>query len=174
MKDLHASIAVDGFFGDSPFRFTTSMRLQQKREGPFEVGEGTRNITLTLDPRGWFVGNLGQVLDPRDPVNRGRIKANIRCSVRMSSEEPAPNDGGPSFRREFEDDDRDNGAKRTTTTRERTADTRSTAVSPRRAVAAITPGTLTTTTTAATRPVGTLLFSCAATAAPLHPTAVLD
>ncbi len=108
MKDLHASIAVDGFFGDSPFRFTTSMRLQQKREGPFEVGEGTRNITLTLDPRGWFVGNLGQVLDPRDPVNRGRIKANIRCSVRMSSEEPAPNDGGPSFRREFEDDDRDN------------------------------------------------------------------
>jgi hypothetical protein len=104
MKDLHASIAVDGFFAGSPFRFTTPMRLQQKQEGPFEVGPGTNSIILTVDPRSWFVGDSGQLLDPTDPRNRGRILANIRCSVRMSSEDE--DDGGQSFRREFDDDDR--------------------------------------------------------------------
>src|SRR5262249_8539010 len=49
MKDLHASIAVDGSFGGSPFRFTTAMRVAQKQEGPFQVGPGTKNIILTLD-----------------------------------------------------------------------------------------------------------------------------
>jgi hypothetical protein len=104
MKDLHASIAVDGFFAGSPFRFTTAMRLKQKQEGTFEVGPGTKNIILTVDPRSWFVGDDGQLLDPTDPRNRGRILANIRCSVRMSSEDA--DHEGRSFRREFDDDDR--------------------------------------------------------------------
>jgi len=105
MQDLHASIAVDGSFEGSSFRFTTSMRVAQKQEGPFVVGDGTKNITLIVDPSGWFVGKDGRVLDPNDPVNRGRIKANIRCSVRMFSKESG-NDGGQSVMREFEDDDR--------------------------------------------------------------------
>jgi hypothetical protein len=105
MKDLHASIAVNGVFGGSPFLFKTAMRVQQRQRGPFEVGDGTKNIVLVVDPHGWFVGEHGQVLDPTDPTNRGTIKANIRCSVRMSSVEKG--DGGRSFRREFEDDDRD-------------------------------------------------------------------
>jgi hypothetical protein len=104
MRDLHASIAVDGSFAGLPFRFTTPMRLKQKQEGPFEVGPGTKNIVLTVDPRSWFVGDGGQLLDPTDPRNRGRILANIRCSVRMSSEDE--DHEGRSFRREFEDDDR--------------------------------------------------------------------
>jgi hypothetical protein len=105
MKDLHASIAADGSFGGSPFRFTTSIHLQQKQEGPFTVGQGTKNITLTVDPSGWFVGGHGQVLDPTDPRNRGRILANVRCSVRMSSE--APDHDGRQLRRDFEDDEND-------------------------------------------------------------------
>ncbi len=104
MKDLHASIAVDGFFGGSPFLFTTKMSVKQKQEGPFQVGPGTKNIVLTLDPRSWFIGRDGQLLDPTDPRNRGRIKKNIKCSVRMSSEEQEKD---RSFRREFEDDDGD-------------------------------------------------------------------
>jgi len=104
MKDLHASIAVDGSFGGSRFRFTTGMRVRQKQEGSFQVGPGTKNITLTLDPKSWFIGRDGELLDPTDPRNRGLIKANIRCSVRMSSEDRENEKG--SVRREFEDDDR--------------------------------------------------------------------
>src|SRR5262249_29554434 len=105
MQSLPASIAADGSFQGSPFRFTTSIRVAQKQQGPFVVGDGTKNVTLVVDPSGWFVGKDGQVLDPNNPVNRGTIKANIRCSIRMFSKE-ARSDGGQSFMREFEDDDR--------------------------------------------------------------------
>lgn len=105
MKDLHASIAASGSFGGSPFQFVTSMRLKQKQEGPFTVGPGTSNIILNVDPRNWFVGSNGQVLDPRDPTNRGRILANIRCSVRVSSGDM--DDEGRRGHRDFEDDDED-------------------------------------------------------------------
>jgi len=103
MKDLHSSIASNGSVSGTPFQFTTSMHMQQKQEGPFTVGAGTSNIVLSVDPSGWFVGEHGQVLDPLDPENRGRILANIRCSVRMSSVE-GMHDGG-SLRRDFEDDE---------------------------------------------------------------------
>lgn len=105
MKDLHASIAVEGLFGDSRFLFKTPMHLQQKQKGPFVVGPGAKSIVLTLDPRSWFIGDRGQPLDPTDPRNRGRILASIRCSVRMSSE--GKDAEGRSFRRDFDDDDGD-------------------------------------------------------------------
>jgi hypothetical protein len=104
MEDLHASIAVNGTFGGNPFQFTTSIRVKQKQQGPFVVGDTTKNIVLVLDPKSWFIGGDGHVLDPNDPTNRGAIKANIRCSVRMSSSE-TPKDGGPAVRRDFDDDD---------------------------------------------------------------------
>ncbi len=104
MQGLHASIAVDGLFGGARFLFKTPMHLQQRQEGPFVVGPGTTSIVLTLDPRSWFIGDQGRVLDPTDPRDRGRILRNIRCSVRMSSQGKDPE--GRSFMREFEDDDR--------------------------------------------------------------------
>jgi hypothetical protein len=103
MKDLHASIAANGRFNDQPFQFTTSIHLKQKQEGPFTVGDGTKSITLNVDPSGWFVGANGQVLDPNDPRNRGQILENIRCSVRMSSDVQQA-DGG-QMKRDFDDDD---------------------------------------------------------------------
>jgi len=102
MKDLHASIAADGTFAGDSFRFTTSIRVKQKQEGPFTVGPGTSSIVLAVDPAAWFVGAHGQLLDPRDLRNRGRILANIRCSIRMSSDTRA--DGG-HVRRDFDDDE---------------------------------------------------------------------
>jgi hypothetical protein len=83
MKALHASIAVDGFLDGKPFRFVTPMHLEQNREGTLQVGPGTANITLVVDPRGWFVGGQGQILDPRDRRDRGDILEAIRCSIRM-------------------------------------------------------------------------------------------
>jgi hypothetical protein len=85
---LHASIAVDGTVagsGGGPFTFTTSMEVDQERNGPFTVGSGTTgtsNVTLDVDPSGWFLAPDGSSLDPRDPANRGQILANIRASIR--------------------------------------------------------------------------------------------
>jgi hypothetical protein len=100
MKLLHASIAANGIFNEAPFQFTTSIHLKQKLEGPFTVGAGTSAIVLNIDPSRWFVGAQGQVLDPNDPRNRGQILANIRCSVRVSSQTGL--DGG---KRDFDDDE---------------------------------------------------------------------
>jgi hypothetical protein len=67
------------------------------------VSDGSNSITLNVDPGVWFVGAHGQVLDPSNPMNRGQILANIRCSVRMSSM-MNQQDGG-QLRRDFDDDD---------------------------------------------------------------------
>lgn len=88
LAKLPASIAVDGTVagtGGGDFTFTTTMELEQERNGTFTVKSGmsgTSNVTLDVDPSGWFVGPGGTSLDPRDPVNRGQILANIRASIR--------------------------------------------------------------------------------------------
>jgi len=88
LAGLHASIAVDGTVsgdGGGPFTFTTPMEVDQERNGTFTVGSGsaaTSNVTLDVDPSGWFLAPDGSSLDPRDPVNRGQILANIRASIR--------------------------------------------------------------------------------------------
>ncbi len=86
MAQLHASIAVDGVVGadgGSAFTFTTPMEVDQSREGTFTVSSGSNNITLNIDPSGWFKAPDGSDLDPRDPSNRGRILANMRHSIRL-------------------------------------------------------------------------------------------
>jgi hypothetical protein len=88
LAGLHASIAVDGTVAGAAggaFTFTTSMEVDQERKGTFTVGSGgaaTSNVTLDVDPSGWFLAPDGSSLDPRDPVNRGQILANIRASIR--------------------------------------------------------------------------------------------
>jgi hypothetical protein len=85
---IPASIAVDGTVAGASggsFTFTTTMELDQERNGTFTVGSGaaaTSNVTMDVDPSGWFVATDGSSLDPRDPANRGQILANIRASIR--------------------------------------------------------------------------------------------
>jgi hypothetical protein len=86
LSGLNTSIAVDGAVAGTnggSFTFTTSMEVDQKRFGPFTVSaSGTSNVTLDVDPSGWFLAPDGSSLDPRDPTNRGQILANIRASIR--------------------------------------------------------------------------------------------
>jgi len=90
---IPASIAVDGTVGGDgggSFTFTTTMEVDQERNGSFTVGSGTMqtsNVTLDVDPSGWFLAPDGSSLDPRDPVNRGQILANIRASIRAFPDE---------------------------------------------------------------------------------------
>ena len=86
LAGMNASIAVDGTVAGTnggAFTFTTSMEVDQKRFGPFTVSaSGTSNVTLDVDPSGWFLAPDGSSLDPRDSTNRGQILANIRTSIR--------------------------------------------------------------------------------------------
>ncbi len=86
MKDLHASIVVDGTIDGTAFEFRTPMHVQEERDGTFQVGSGTSVLTLLVDPSGWFTGDHGQRLDPRAPRDRGEILENIRCSFRVLSD----------------------------------------------------------------------------------------
>ncbi len=90
MQALHASIVADGTIDGSSFEFVTPMQVTQAKPGPIVVGTHTTNLTLDVDPSGWFTSPGGTRLDPRDPEDRGAILANIRCSIRL-----------------FRDDDRD-------------------------------------------------------------------
>jgi hypothetical protein len=99
MKHEHASILVTGTWAGEPFEFKSPMRVAQRHEGLFSFGEGMQNVvTFVVDPATWFVGSQGEVLDPRDPSNRGDILANIRCSLRMFPGSDDPDDGSRAMR----------------------------------------------------------------------------
>jgi len=78
----NASVIVDGTIGGQPFTFTSSLLAEQKKEGSFVVGGSSANITLSVDPRGWF-GTSSAQLDPRVEANRAAIESNIRQSLNI-------------------------------------------------------------------------------------------
>jgi hypothetical protein len=84
------SVVVTGTFHGAPFTFSSALDEEQEREGTFQVGSGSNNVTLSIDPSRWFVDGSGAGLDPSDPSNRSRIEASIKASIDA-----------------FDDDDRD-------------------------------------------------------------------
>lgn len=101
MQALHASIVADGTIDGAAFEFATPMRVAQFKAGPITVGDSskpTKNLTLDVDPRGWFKGENGTRLDPRLETDRGEILENIRCSIRLFEDDDLdgkPDDGDP-------------------------------------------------------------------------------
>jgi hypothetical protein len=88
MADAHASIIAEGTLDGVPFSFATPMAVKQEREGTFTIAEGgTFDVTLDVDPSGWFKSASGGLLNPNDPTARGEILANIRASIRVIHDE---------------------------------------------------------------------------------------
>jgi hypothetical protein len=84
MVDAHASILVDGTRDGAPFTFSLPLEVQQKREGDIVVDPSTgANVTLDVDPSGWFKAADGSRLDPEDPTARGAIIQNVKASIRV-------------------------------------------------------------------------------------------
>ena len=83
------SVIVDGTFDGAAFSFQSTLDVRQKTEAVITVG-GSNNVTISLDPTGWFAAPGGGILDPTTATNRSAIEGNIRASIRS-----------------FEDDDRD-------------------------------------------------------------------
>jgi hypothetical protein len=75
------SFVVTGSYQGAPFTFSSSLDEEQEREGLFQVGTGTHNITLNLDVTRWFTGPGGTVLDPTLATNRSQIESNVKASI---------------------------------------------------------------------------------------------
>ncbi len=86
----NASVIVNGTIAGNDFTFTSSLSAQQKKEGRFVVGGSTANITLSIDPRGWFGSSAAQ-LDPTE-ANRAAIEANIRQSIDIFQDDDGEGD----------------------------------------------------------------------------------
>lgn len=85
LRDLaarDASVLLDGTIDGQAFTFASSLRAAQKKEGSFAVSAASAsNITLQLDPTGWFAGPGGARLDPRLESARAAIEANLASSI---------------------------------------------------------------------------------------------
>ena len=80
------SVRVVGTFKGTPFVFTSSVRskLEMEFDPPLVVDETTRNATISLDVRKWFLSSSGGAIDPSAAAagsdNLARIENNIRRS----------------------------------------------------------------------------------------------
>jgi hypothetical protein len=80
------SVRVVGTFKGSPFVFTSSVRskLEMEFDPPLVIDATTKNATISLDVRKWFVNSSGAVIDPSaapaGSTNLAQIENNIRRS----------------------------------------------------------------------------------------------
>jgi len=112
MAALHASVAVNGTIDGVPFLYTAPMEIEQEREDELVVdAETAPNLTLDVDPTGWFGGTGDARLDPRDPTDEGAIRAAIRASIRLDRDDDHDgcDDDGDDDRCDPDDDDGDDG-----------------------------------------------------------------
>lgn len=91
-----ASVIVDGTVDDRPFSFTSALRARQKRESTLVVGAGSANVTLSIDPSGWFQAGAAR-LDPTAAADRAAIEANVAASIDVfgDEDEDGHDDDGP-------------------------------------------------------------------------------
>jgi len=80
------SVRVEGTFKGTPFVFTSSIRskLELEFDPPLVIDETTKNATVSIDVRKWFLDRDGRVIDPTTGTdgssNRFQIENNIRRS----------------------------------------------------------------------------------------------
>jgi hypothetical protein len=80
------SVRVAGTFKGTPFVFTSSVRtkLELEFDPPLVIDETTKNATISLDVRKWFLNSSGALIDPSvapaGSTNLLQIENNIRRS----------------------------------------------------------------------------------------------
>jgi hypothetical protein len=80
MVAANASIIVDGTIDGADFHFVSAVNQDQRTEGNVVLADGA-NLTLAVDPSGWFTSG-GSRLDPRNEQNRSQIENNIQSSLK--------------------------------------------------------------------------------------------
>jgi hypothetical protein len=78
------SVIVDGTVDGTAFSFQSTIHVAQKQESTIVVTSdgSSSNVTLTVDPRTWFVASDGSRLDPSAAALKSQIEDNIRRSVK--------------------------------------------------------------------------------------------
>ena len=80
------SVRVEGTFKGNPFVFTSRVRskLEMDFDPPLVIDETTKNATVSIDVRKWFLDRDGRVIDPttatEGSLNLLQIENNIRRS----------------------------------------------------------------------------------------------
>jgi hypothetical protein len=80
------SVRVEGTFNGTPFIFSSSVRskLEMEFDPALVIDETTKNATVSIDVRKWFVDADGAVIDPTTATpgseNQQQIESNIRRS----------------------------------------------------------------------------------------------
>ncbi len=87
-----SSVIIAGTVDGQDFTFKSSLHAAQEHETDMTVtvDGSTKNVTLTVDPTGWFKDAKGDRLDPTAAANQSAIEDNIKASIKA-----------------FEDDDKD-------------------------------------------------------------------
>lgn len=83
------SIEVTGTVSGAPFTFTSNLDEEQEYQASsggsaplLSVKDGaTANVTLSIDPSGWFTAQGGGLLDPRDAGAKSQIVSNVKASI---------------------------------------------------------------------------------------------
>lgn len=83
LADKQASLILEGTIDGQAFEFVSALEVKQEFEGTFVLGGEANNLTLNVDPSGWFTDGSGARLDPRDPSVRSTIESNIKSSMKM-------------------------------------------------------------------------------------------
>lgn len=84
------ALTVDG----APYTFTSDLTAVTEIAGPITVPDGgNANVTVTIDPSGWFTAPDGSYLDPTLEANRSQIEWNIKSSIRGFEDDD--HDGNP-------------------------------------------------------------------------------
>lgn len=89
------SIVVRGIYDGEEFLFRSDedYDLDLDFNPPLEVTEGSSpDITITIDPSGWFKDAAGNDLDPRNPANYDRIEDNIEDSFDVDDDDDDDDD----------------------------------------------------------------------------------
>lgn len=82
MAAQNASVIIDGTVDGKAFTFVSSLVAEIDVEGDFVVSDAkANNITLSIDPKGWFGGTGSARLDPTDPANKSAIENNLKAST---------------------------------------------------------------------------------------------
>lgn len=89
-----ASIVIDGTVNGTPFSFESDIDEKQELEGSFEIGGagGGDNVTLNIDPTGWFVAADGSPLDPNNPEHEDQIEQNIHNTFEAYDDDDSDGD----------------------------------------------------------------------------------
>ena len=80
------SVRVEGTFKGTPFVFTTPVRarLEMEFDPPLVIDETTKNATVAIDVRNWFLTSDGAVIDPTTATPGSTSLQQIENNIRRS------------------------------------------------------------------------------------------